>query len=139
MGGGLDVLVVNLSEVEQASTGAKPEMSTHKVSHLLKDNLCDGESLLLLCFVHGTIEKHWYMSRQSAVTFQYDKFFERKIADKKMDHTYRVFKMVNRSARSFPMADSHSDSAQASREVSVWCSNDYLGMSSHPSVTRAIV
>lgn len=51
MGGGLDVLVVNLSEVEQASTGAKPEMSPHKVSHLLKDNLCDGESLLLLCFV----------------------------------------------------------------------------------------
>ncbi|XP_075882213.1 5-aminolevulinate synthase, non-specific, mitochondrial-like [Nelusetta ayraudi] len=115
MGGGLDVLVVNLSEVEQASTGAKPEMSPHKVSHLLKDNLCD------------------------AVTFQYDKFFERKIADKKMDHTYRVFKTVNRSARSFPMADSHSDYAQASREVSVWCSNDYLGMSSHPSVTRAIV
>lgn len=29
-----------------ASMGAKPEMSPHKVSHLLKDNLCDGESVL---------------------------------------------------------------------------------------------
>lgn len=44
----MDISVVNLSEVEQASTGAKPEMSTHKVSHLLKDNLSDGESVLRL-------------------------------------------------------------------------------------------
>lgn len=80
-----------------------------------------------------------FTSPRSAFTFQYDKFFEGKIEEKKLDHTYRVFKLVNRSACSFPMADSHSDSAQASREVSVWCSNDYLGMSSHPSVTRAIV
>lgn len=71
--------------------------------------------------------------------FQYDEFLETKITEKKMDHTYRVFKTVNRSACSFPMADSHSDFTQASQEISVWCSNDYLGMSSHPSVTRAIV
>lgn len=77
--------------------------------------------------------------RRSAVTFQYDEFFEKKIENKKLDHTYRVFKTVNRSACSFPMADNHSDSTQAKKEVSVWCSNDYLGMSSHPSVTQAIV
>lgn len=44
--GGLDVSVVNLSKAQQASAGLKPE--THKVSHQLKDNLRDCESLLVI-------------------------------------------------------------------------------------------
>lgn len=75
----------------------------------------------------------------SVVTFQYDKFFEEKIESKKADHTYRVFKTVNRRAFSFPMADNYSESLHAKRDVSVWCSNDYLGMSRHPKVTGAIM
>lgn len=51
--GGLDVSVVNLCEAQQASAGEKPEMSTHKVSHLLKDNLRDCESLLFIKVVFG--------------------------------------------------------------------------------------
>lgn len=73
------------------------------------------------------------------VPFQYDKFFDERIESKKSDHTYRVFKTVNRLASSFPMADDYSESLRAKREVSVWCSNDYLGMSRHPRVTQAIM
>lgn len=53
MSGGPDASVGNDSEVEQASAGAKQVTSTHKVSHLLKDNLGDGESppLLKVAFV----------------------------------------------------------------------------------------
>ncbi|EMP33906.1 5-aminolevulinate synthase, nonspecific [Chelonia mydas] len=90
----------------------KPE----RVSHLLQDNL-----------------------PKSVSTFQYDQFFEKKIDEKKKDHTYRVFKTVNRRAQVFPMADDYSDSLISKKEVSVWCSNDYLGMSRHPRVSGAVM
>uniref|UniRef100_A0A6Q2YA10 5'-aminolevulinate synthase 1 n=1 Tax=Esox lucius TaxID=8010 RepID=A0A6Q2YA10_ESOLU len=55
------------------------------------------------------------------------------------DHnSYRVFKTVNRCAASFPMAVDYTDSLVAKRDVSVWCSNNYLGMSRHPRVSQAI-
>lgn len=71
-------------------------------------------------------------------TFQYDRFFEKKIDEKKNDHTYRVFKTVNRRAQLFPMADDYSGSVSR-KQVSVWCSNDYLGMSRHPRVCGAVM
>lgn len=86
-----------------------------RVSHLLQDNL-----------------------PKSVSTFQYDRFFEKKIDEKKNDHTYRVFKTVNRRAQLFPMADDCSDSV-SKKQVSVWCSNDYLGMSRHPRVCGAVM
>nr|XP_023994336.1 5-aminolevulinate synthase, nonspecific, mitochondrial-like [Salvelinus alpinus] len=70
--------------------------------------------------------------------FHYDEFFERKIEEKKSDHTYRVFKTVNRRATDFPMGDDYTDSLSNRRDVSVWCSNDYLGMSRHPRVVNSI-
>ncbi|XP_066472282.1 5-aminolevulinate synthase, non-specific, mitochondrial isoform X2 [Tiliqua scincoides] len=72
-------------------------------------------------------------------TFQYDQFFEKKIDEKRKDHTYRVFKTVNRRAQTFPLADDFSESHTSKREVSVWCSNDYLGMSRHPRVCGAVM
>lgn len=86
-----------------------------RVSHLLQDNL-----------------------PKSVATFQYDRFFEKKIDEKKNDHTYRVFKTVNRRAQLFPMADDYSGSV-SKKQVSVWCSNDYLGMSRHPRVCGAVM
>ncbi|XP_041656430.1 5-aminolevulinate synthase, nonspecific, mitochondrial-like [Cheilinus undulatus] len=114
----VEISVVDLIEADKANIRApkdycKPKSS--EVSHLLKDNL------------------------PKAVTFKYDKFFEKKIESKKTDHTYRVFKTVNRRALSFPMADDYSESLHVKRDVSVWCSNDYLGMSRHPKVTQAIM
>nr|XP_040048452.1 5-aminolevulinate synthase, nonspecific, mitochondrial-like [Gasterosteus aculeatus aculeatus] len=105
----VDSSVVDLVETDKANRS-----SSSKVSHFLKDNLPE------------------------VVTFQYDKYFEEKVEGKRSDHTYRVFKTVNRSATSFPMADDYSESLRAKRDVSVWCSNDYLGMSRHPRVTQAI-
>uniref|UniRef100_A0A8C6U1U6 5-aminolevulinate synthase n=1 Tax=Neogobius melanostomus TaxID=47308 RepID=A0A8C6U1U6_9GOBI len=84
-----------------------------RVSHLLKDNLSGS--------------------------FLYIVFFEKKIEEKKSDHTYRIFKTVNRLANEFPMADDFSESFKGKREVSVWCSNDYLGMSRHPLVVQTIM
>ncbi|XP_053377709.1 5-aminolevulinate synthase-like isoform X3 [Mercenaria mercenaria] len=67
--------------------------------------------------------------------FNYDKFFNNQIEKKKRDHSYRVFKKVLRKGPMFPLAEEHTD---RKRNISVWCSNDYLGMSWHPKVTEAV-
>ncbi|XP_003744200.1 5-aminolevulinate synthase, nonspecific, mitochondrial [Galendromus occidentalis] len=69
--------------------------------------------------------------------FGYETHFKSMIARKKMDHSYRVFKRVNRLAAAFPTATEHSP-AEPSKSITVWCSNDYLGMSRHPKVTEAV-
>jgi 5-aminolevulinate synthase len=69
--------------------------------------------------------------------FNYDGFFQEKVNAKKADNTYRVFKKVSRVATRFPAAIEHS--AEIPKDITVWCSNDYLGMSWHPKVQKAVV
>merc|ERR1712004_76323 len=52
------------------------------------------------------------------------------------DHSYRVFKKVSRDAANFPAAREFS---WGKKEITIWCSNDYLGMSAHPKVTGAVM
>merc|ERR1711963_1279679 len=68
--------------------------------------------------------------------FNYESFFDQQIQKKKMDHSYRVFKKVSRDAANFPAAREFS---WGKKEITVWCSNDYLGMSAHPKVTGAVM
>jgi len=68
--------------------------------------------------------------------FDYEKFFDGEIERKKADNTYRVFNKVNRLAMEFPHAKTFSGNMDG-KDVMVWCSNDYLGMSRHPEVLRA--
>ncbi|XP_070695718.1 5-aminolevulinate synthase, erythroid-specific, mitochondrial [Pempheris klunzingeri] len=81
---------------------------------------------------------HLFKDNMIGPSYDYDRFFVEKIAEKKKDHTYRVFKTVNRSAKIFPFAEDYSLSERDGSQVSVWCSNDYLGMSQHPRVLNAI-
>ena len=68
--------------------------------------------------------------------FKYEQYFKDQILKKKMDHSYRVFKKVNRDAGSFPHAQEFS---WGEKPINVWCSNDYLGMSAHPTVKAAVM
>lgn len=64
----------------------------------------------------------------------YEQFFEKSIDKLKSEGRYRVFNDLERKAGSFPIAKSHI----TGRNVTVWCSNDYLGMGQHPKVVTAM-
>lgn len=62
--------------------------------------------------------------------FDYEGFYEHELQKKHSDKSYRYFKNINRLANAFPKA--HTSSPEDL--VTVFCSNDYLGMSRHPEV-----
>ena len=66
----------------------------------------------------------------------YQKFFGSEIAGLHREGRYRVFTDLERQAGNFPHATHHHPAG--TRPVTVWCSNDYLGMGQHPSVTGAM-
>ncbi|MGE5516115.1 MAG: aminotransferase class I/II-fold pyridoxal phosphate-dependent enzyme, partial [Bacteroidota bacterium] len=67
----------------------------------------------------------------------YESFFRNQIATLKQDGRYRVFANLERHAGSFPKA-TFRDATGREREVTVWCSNDYLGMGQNPVVLQAM-
>ncbi|MCJ8744683.1 hypothetical protein PDJAM_G00121630 [Pangasius djambal] len=108
---------------------------------LVKSTNPDGSLMKKLMKQRPAMVSHLLQENmpKAVSNFRYDEFFEKKIEEKKSDHTYRVFKTVNRRATEFPMADDYSGSLSYKRDVSVWCSNDYLGMSRHPRVVQTVM
>ncbi len=66
----------------------------------------------------------------------YDAFFRKQLDGLRREGNYRTFMDMERKAGDFPRAQHYRDKGRA--EVTVWCSNDYLGMGQHPDVIAAM-
>src|SRR5882724_3397510 len=74
-------------------------------------------------------------------TIDYERFFDERIAALKGEGRYRYFAELERKAGEFPKALCYppaGSDANAPAEITVWCSNDYLGMGQHPAVLVAM-
>jgi 5-aminolevulinate synthase len=67
----------------------------------------------------------------------YTSHFDKALAELHAQKRYREFIDLERIAGQFPKAIWHKGGRQ--REVTVWCSNDYLGMGQHPAVIDALI
>jgi 5-aminolevulinate synthase len=67
----------------------------------------------------------------------YEAFFSGHLDRLRGEGRYRVFAELERVVGAFPRARLHG-AGLAPRDVTVWCSNDYLGMSQHPAVVEAM-
>jgi 5-aminolevulinate synthase len=66
----------------------------------------------------------------------FESFFAGQLEDLRKEGNYRVFADIERRNGSFPHATRFTENGEQS--VTVWCSNDYLGMGQHPKVVAAM-
>ncbi|XP_037924790.1 5-aminolevulinate synthase, erythroid-specific, mitochondrial isoform X2 [Hermetia illucens] len=130
----IDAAVQQARNISSLST-----VEEEKVSNLPVDKKCpflaDTKASSLIKEVREEIQDIPISSDRT--TFPYETFFHNQLMKKKKDHSYRVFKKVNRLAGEgqFPRAFEYSS---GEKPITVWCSNDYLGMSCHPEVKNAV-
>jgi len=74
--------------------------------------------------------------RNSTMEF-YETFFENRLGDLHKEGRYRVFADLERQVGRFPKAV-YRDEKGIARDITIWCSNDYLGMGQHPAVIEAM-
>jgi 5-aminolevulinate synthase len=66
----------------------------------------------------------------------YESYFREHLDALHREGRYRVFAELKRRSGAYPAAEQFT--AGGVRDVTVWCSNDYLGMSQHPAVRAAM-
>lgn len=81
----------------------------------------------------------------------YNRFFDESLDTLKKEGRYREFKTMTRRAGSFPVCEQQASTFGGSSDeqtpsldsanrddITIWCSNDYLGMGQHPVVLDAV-
>ena len=66
----------------------------------------------------------------------FEAFFKGELDSLHQEGRYRIFADLERHRGNFPRATRHTP--EGKRDVTVWCSNDYLGMGQHPAVVAAM-
>ena len=66
----------------------------------------------------------------------YDDFFSEQVEALKAEGRYRIFADLERKMGSFPLARNYQSGQNP--DITVWCSNDYLGMGQNPVIIDAM-
>jgi 5-aminolevulinate synthase len=66
----------------------------------------------------------------------FDQIFKRQLDALRAEGNYRIFAELERQRGAFPRARCHGP--EGGREITVWCSNDYLGMGQNAGVVQAM-
>ena len=70
------------------------------------------------------------------MAMDFEKEFAAQLDALRDEGNYRIFANLERKTGAFPQAKNRHDGGE--RQVTIWCSNDYLGMGQHPDVIRAM-
>lgn len=73
-------------------------------------------------------------AKQEQQSYQYESLYQTELDRKRKDKSYRFFNNINRLAQEFPRAHR----AEEQDKVTVWCSNDYLGMGGNKNVLETM-
>ena len=69
----------------------------------------------------------------------YHQYFQDRLNDIKEEGRYRIFAELERQRGQFPTANYYPETEEPAVEgITVWCSNDYLGMGQNPRVIEAM-
>ena len=72
------------------------------------------------------------------MSIDYDLIFNNALKDLRQEGRYRVFNNITRKKGEFPKAV-YNNQYGIKSDVTIWCSNDYLGMGQNPLVVDAFV
>lgn len=103
------------------STATKPVNATAIPQEVPKTSTYSFKSDNL---VDGKIEISELDLSLNETKFDYNGYLNNELEKKRSDKSYRYFNNINRLANEFPKAHR----SQEEKKVTVWCSNDYLGM-----------
>lgn len=149
-------LKTNLPQTEIAEVANKPTECSNTIScqhytsckskSIVKksfSDLVDTSAPCDNCFILSDQTTHNSEASNSSAAkvganshFDYEALFAETIARKKKDGSYRNFKKVIRSAANFPNIQEKTQ--EGVRDVTIWCSNDYLGLGRHPLVQERV-
>ena len=74
---------------------------------------------------------------KGGIGLDYEQFFSDRLSALRDDGSYRVFADLERHAGQFPRATRYREDG-STQDVTVWCSNDYLGMGQNEKVVAAM-